>query len=315
MSNIIGNAQLGFNNLSDNKINISKLIKEISNNILENKNVIIKANENDILENNGFEVDFDAIRTILNNIKEQKSLYKTKLLNKQKQEVTEYDNLGVLETFFDGNSYILIEMALKSIISHNSMILISQRDYMKYTNAVIYNILTRTLNSQKIDENIIQLIYDFDILKYCTNNLIIKKAFVIGNTDLHRTIKRVSKLDTKYIEYNDCDIYIENIENIDKLKEFINSNSNVLFKIYINQSSKIKLDKAIYVEDVQEAIEKIRFDSCNYCTMLFSNRQQTKVEFSELCKAKYIFVNRFMNSNQAINIDINEFYCKKNIII
>lgn len=315
MSNIIGNAQFAFNNFSQNKINISKLIKEILSNIIENKNVIIKANEKDIFENNGFEVKFEVIMTILNNIKEQKSLYKTKLLNKQTQEVIEYDNLGVLETFFDGNSYVLIEMALKSIISHNSMILISQTEYMKYTNAVIYSILIKTLNSQKIDENVIQLIYDFNILKYCTNNLILKKAFVVGNTDLHSTIKRVSKLDTYYIGYSDCDIYIESIENIDKLKDFIDSNSNILFKIYINQSSKIRLDKAIYVENIKEAIEKIRFDSCNYCTMLFSNSKQTKVEFSELCKAKYILINRFMNFNQGINIDMNEFYCKKNIII
>ena len=111
MSNIIGNAQLGFNNLSDNKINISKLIKEISNNILENKNVIIKENEKDILENNGFEVDFDAIRTILNNIKEQKSLYKTKLLNKQKQEVTEYDKQVLEKLREELDEYFLIYSA------------------------------------------------------------------------------------------------------------------------------------------------------------------------------------------------------------
>lgn len=315
MSNIIGNAQLAFNNFNEQRINIPKLIGEISNNILENKDVILKANKKDILEDNGFELDFNVIITILNNMKKQKSLSRTKLLNKPQQEITAYDSLGVLETFFDGNPYVFVEMAIKTVISSNSMILISQKDYMKYTNAVIYNILIKTFNSQNIDENIIQLEYEFDILKYCENNLIIKKAFVIGNTDLHSTIKRVSKLDTYYIPYSDCDVYVESTENIDKLQEFIKKNDNILFKIYANQDLAINLDNVTYVENAKEVIEKIKFDSCNYCALLFSNNKQTKIAISELCKAKYIFINKFMNFNQIIDIDMNEFYCKKNIIL
>lgn len=85
--------------------------------------------------------------------------------------------------------------------------------------------------------------------------------------------------------------------------------------IYINKSSKIKLDNSIYVENLEEALEKIRFDSCNYCAMMFSNSKKTKVRFSELCKSKYVLINRFMNFCRDINIDINEFYYKKNIMI
>lgn len=316
MSNIIGNSQLAFNDFCKSKIDNLKLINEISNNILESKEIIIKANKKDVFENNGFEIDFKVINEILKKNKDQKSLYKTKLINDSKNTITEYDNLGVLETFFDGNTYVFIELALKTIISNNTMIFIIQNEYMKYTNIVIHNILIETLKSQKLNKDIVQLVYEYDILKYCENNLIIKKAFVIGNTDLHNTIKRVSKLETYYLPYNDCDIYIENINDIDILKEYIEKNNNVLFKIYIKKDLNIKLESAEYVENLNEALEKIRFDSCNYCMLLCSNKKKTKMDVSELCKSKYILINKFMNFNQnLINININEFYCKKNIIL
>lgn len=316
MSSILGNAQLAFNNFSDSKIIISKLINEISSNIIENKEVILKANKKDILENNGFDLNFNVITELIKNIKKQKSLYKTKLINDSKNTITEYDNLGVLETFFDGNTYVFIEMALKTLISNNSMIFISQNEYMKYTNSVIYNIIIETLSSKNLDKNIIQLVYEYNILKYCENNLIIKKAFVIGNTDLHNTIKRVSKLDTYYFPYSDCDIYIEDIKNLDRLKEFITKNNNVLFKIYINKSLDIELEDAEYVKDLSEVLEKIRFDSCGYCMILCSNSKKTKIDFSEICKSKYILINKFMNFNKDIvDVDLNEFYYKKNIIL
>ena len=316
MSSILGNAQLAFNNITKSKIDILNLINEISSNIISNKEVILKANKKDILENKGFELDFNVILELLKKMEKQKSLYKTKLINDSKNTITEYDNLGVLETFFDGNTYVFIEMSLKTLISHNSMILISQNEYMNYTNSVIYNIIINTLISKKIDQNIIQLVYEYNILKYCENNLIAKKAFVIGNTDLHNAIKRVSKLDISYFPYNDCDIYIENINNIEKIKEFINKNDNVLFKVYINKNLNYELENAEYVKNLSEVLEKIRFDSCGYCMILCSNDKNTKVNFSEMCKSKYILINKFMNFNKNIvDVDINEFYYTKNIII
>lgn len=133
---------------------------------------------------------------------------------------------------------------------------------------------------------------------------------------MHNTIKRVSKLDTKYIPYNDCDIYIEDDEKIDELENFINKNDNILFKIYIKNTLNINnFEDAEYVEDFTEVLEKVRFDSCNYCFILFSKDKQTKVQISEKCKEKYIVINKLMNFNISIGIDINEFYCKKCIIL
>lgn len=315
MSNIMGNAKLALINYNKEKTNTSNIITEIINNIIENKSVILNANNMDVSEENGFKLDFNIIKDLLNKMRSEKSLYKTKLLSLDKNQAIECDNLGVLETFFDGNTYIFVEVALKSIISHNSMIFISQKDYMKYTNAVILEIVKKTLESKKIDKNIIQLIYDYDILKYCTNSYVIKKAFVIGNTDLHNTIKRISKLETEYIGYNDCDIYIEDIDSLNILKEFIDNNNNILFKTYIKESLDISLEDAIYVENVEKCMEEIGFDSCNYCNILFSKDKRTKIDFSELSKAKYIVINKLMDFNKNINIDINRFYCKKNIII
>ena len=102
---------------------------------------------------------------------------------------------------------------------------------MKNTNMAVCGIIAGVLKNQNINENIIQLKYDFDLTKYCSNDLI-KKAFVIGNTDLHKTPKRISKIDTRYIGYNDCDVYIEDADNIANLEKMVNDNKNVLFKIF-----------------------------------------------------------------------------------
>ena len=315
MNSVLGKAQIAYSQYSDDKYNSLTLVKEIYSNILKNKNVIIKANERDVYENNGFKVDFDVIKYIIKEIQKNEILYKNKLLNKAKNKLTEYDSLGVIEVFFDGNTYVLIEMALKNIISHNSMIFISQLDYMKCTNTAICNIIMKTLEIQKINKDIVQLVYDFNLIKYCTNNLVVKKAFVIGNTDLHNTLKRISELNTYYIGYNDCDIYIENVEKIDSLIKFINSNNNVLFKIYSNKSIENKLEDIIFVDDIDEVIEKIKCDSCNYCCMIFSDNKQNNIKFAELNKSKYIVINKTMDFNQILDIDINEFYCKKIIRI
>ena len=316
MNSIIGCAQNAFNNLCELKINNLELIKEISDNILANEKIILEENRKDIEIKKGFKLDFKFIKLLLNNLLNNKTLYKKKFLDKVKKEIIEYDNLGVLETFFDGNTYIFLEMAIKTLISNNAMIFISQKNYMKHTNSIIYEIIIKTLRNRKINEDVIQLIYDIDISKYCKNNLVLKKAFVIGNTDLHNTIKRVSKLDTKYIPYNDCDIYIEDDEKIDELENFVNKNDNILFKIYIKNSLNINnFEDAEYVEDFTEVLEKVRFDSCNYCFILFSKDKQTKVQISEKCKEKYIVINKLMNFNISVGIDINEFYCKKCIIL
>lgn len=316
MDNIIGCAQNAFNNLCELKINNLELIKEISDSILANEKIILEENRKDIEIKKGFKLDFKFIKLLLNNLLNNKTLYKKKFLDKVKKEIIEYDNLGVLETFFDGNTYIFLEMAIKTLISNNAMIFISQKNYMKHTNSIIYEIIIKTLRNRKINEDVIQLIYDIDISKYCKNNLVLKKAFVIGNTDLHNTIKRVSKINTKYIPYNDCDIYIEDDEKIDELENFVNKNDNILFKIYIKNSLNINnFEDAEYVEDFTEVLEKVRFDSCNYCFILFSKDKQTKVQISEKCKEKYIVINKLMNFNISVGIDINEFYCKKCIIL
>ena len=133
MNSIIGCAQNAFNNLCELKINNLELIKEISDNVLANEKVILEENRKDIEIKKGFELDFKFIKLLLNNLLNNKTLYKKKFLDKAKKEIIEYDNLGVLETFFDGNTYIFLEMAIKTLISNNAMIFISQKNYMKHT--------------------------------------------------------------------------------------------------------------------------------------------------------------------------------------
>ena len=313
MNNVLGNAKVAYTQSINMKFDSLKLLKGIASNLSGNKKTIIKANEKDIIENRGFKINFDIIDSIIKEIREEKVLYKNKILSKEKRQIIEHDSLGIIDVFFDGNTYIFIEMALKGILSHNAILLISQLEYMKNTNMAICSIIAGVLKKQNINENIIQLKYDFDLTKYCSNDLI-KKAFVIGNTDLHKTLKRISKIDTRYIGYNDCDIYIEDENNITNLEKIVNDNKNILFKIYVNKSIEIQdFDDFIYVNNVDEAIEKIKYDSCNYCCIIFSRNKENCIKFAETNKAEYVIINNTMDFNMTNNVETKEFYCKKYI--
>lgn len=314
MNKTIQNAKVAY---LDNNINYNAkdIIREISYNILLNKNIIIEQNQKDIENDKGFKLDFEIIDKILKKSENVDNLYKKKTLKNQHKNVVEYDSIGVLETFFDGNTYVFIEMALKSINSHNSMIFVSQVEYMNNTNGVICEIIREVLKKQKLNAKLIQLVYNFNILEYCNSNYVIKKAFVVGNTDLHTAIKRVSKINTEYYGYCDCDIYIDCINDVNKLRDYIKKNCNVLFKIYVNNKLNINLEDAICVKNIEEAIDKIEFDSCSYCLLIFSNDSKCKAEMAERCKTKNIFINKFMDLNSVLDIDMNEFYIKKYIYL
>lgn len=47
--------------------------------------------------------------------------------------------------------------------------------------------------------------------------------------------------------------------------------------------------------------------------MIFSKSRENCIKFAEMNKSTYILLNDTMNFDRAINVDINEFYCKKYI--
>ena len=86
MNKTIQNAKVAY---LDNNINYNAkdIIREISYNILLNKNIIIEQNQKDIENDKGFKLDFEIIDKILKKSENVDNLYKKKTLKNQHKNV------------------------------------------------------------------------------------------------------------------------------------------------------------------------------------------------------------------------------------
>ena len=113
-----------------------------------------------------------------------------------------------------GNTYCLLELVLKAILTHNSIIITSDSDYMKATNELILILVKRILNAYNIDKNFIQILYTSRIEELLSNNIGINKVIAIGNRNFQNKIRKISKVEVISKGYNYFDLYIENEKNI-----------------------------------------------------------------------------------------------------
>ena len=71
MNNVLVKAKVAYTQSINMKFDSLKLLKGIASNLSGNKKTIIKANEKDIIENNGFKINFDIIDSIIKEIREE----------------------------------------------------------------------------------------------------------------------------------------------------------------------------------------------------------------------------------------------------
>ena len=144
---ILGNATMAYMDIDDN-IDVSQVIKDIFIKLMDAKDDIIKANKIDIKNNNGFKLDFDFIKDIDKKLMCIENPYKRVENDCDKFIIN--DSLGTICTIYNGNTYYLIELALKSILTRNSMIFVSNVDYMDFTNRLILILIKDVLENIKL---------------------------------------------------------------------------------------------------------------------------------------------------------------------
>ena len=181
---ILGNATMAYTNMDPN-IEGKKVAQNIFELLDENKESIEKVNKIDIKNNNGFKINFDMFQKLNNEISTIDDVYR-KVISMNKNgnnylEGKQTDNLGTICLVYDGNTYCLLELVLKAILTHNSIIITSESDYMKATNELIVILIQRILEAYNIDKNLVQILYTSRIEELLSNSTSINKIFAIGN--------------------------------------------------------------------------------------------------------------------------------------
>src|SRR5699024_567077 len=104
-------------------------------------------NKIDVKSNNGFKINFDMFQKLNNEINSINDVYRKVISMNQNEnnylEGKQTDNLGTICLVYDGNTYCLLELVLKAIVTHNSIIAASESDYMKATNELIVILIQR----------------------------------------------------------------------------------------------------------------------------------------------------------------------------
>lgn len=308
---ILGNATMAHVNFMDINIDTKQLVKDIFIKINEAKEDILKANMIDIRNNNGFEIDFNIIGMIEAELLKIEDLYNRIIcLEDNSMEYVLNDSFGTICTIYNGNTYYLIELALKSILTRNSMIFVSEINYMNVTNRLILILIKNILDKYGIDKNLIQLIYIDDFHALLSNNASINRVLAIGDLEFQNRVKESSSVEVICLGIDQYDMYIEDINNIPILE--------ILSKIdccdiYVKSGLKVSFDDYIEVKDVEEAVGQINFNTAGHDSIILTDSKSSASYFAKNVKADNVFVNTLFTKNY-LKFDIDLFLRKKKVI-
>lgn len=311
---ILGNATMAHTNMDAN-IDGKKVVQNIFELLDENKESIEKANKIDVKNNNGFKLNFDMFQKLSNEISATQDVYRKVLSMNQNEnnylEGKQTDNLGTICLVYDGNTYCLLELVLKAILTHNSIIITSESDYMKATNELIVILIQRILEAYSIDKNLVQILYTSRIEELLSNSTSINKVFAIGNKSFQDRIRKASKVEVVCKGYNYFDMYIEDLTNISFIEKIIKENANI--DIYVKSDLSVPFEDYIEVEDFEEAIGQINFNTSGYSSSIFTDNNQNASIFLREIKTDNVSVNSSPLIEGNIDIDINLLLARKNM--
>ena len=311
---ILGNATMAYTNMDAN-IDGKKVVQNIFELLDENKEGLEKANKIDIKNNNGFKLNFDMFQKLNNEINAIEDVYRKVISMNQNEnnylEGKQTDNLGTICLIYDGNTYCILELVLKSLLTHNSIIITSESDYMKATNELIVILIQRILKAYNIDKDLVQILYTSRIEELLSNSTSINKVFAIGNKGFQDRIKKASKVEIISKGYNYFDLYIEDLTNLTFIKKIVKEEENI--DIYVKDGLEVPFEDYIEVEDIDEAIAQINFNTSGYSCSIFTDNNQNASVFLREIKADNVSVNSSPLIENIVDVDINLLLARKNM--
>ena len=308
------------NSLEVNKDILSKNIKaiiiQIKNALEINKEAIKAANSIDKKNNNGFILDFNVIKNIFSNLEKENLFYGDVTLSQKDEEKnilygTQIMDIGNVVVITDGNPYTIIEMIVRNIMAGNTTIF-SNNGFMFGTNQLLIQIIQSVLEQFNISKYLVQIYVSENFDEVLSNFANIDLVVCIGNHSFQNMILNKSKNRTIVSGYENFDLYIEDVSNIEFLNKIVNTGLNI--QLYINSDTNLDHSSAIMVNDIDEAIAQINYNGSNYSSSIFTTSKENASKFIKEIKSKIVTINTSPTIERIIDIKQNDLINKKIII-
>ena len=314
VKNIINNAIMANRN---NKYNYEKeLVSNFARAIRENIKLFESTNEIDLNNNNGFKLDNNLIDKILKKYENTEPLIKSKdkisLMDNQLLNSKLYTKLGVVLVMFDGNTYTMLEMILLGLLTHNTMVF-AYNGYMGGTNGLLINMVQTILEKENLKKEMFQHSVTLRSNEFFDNFKSINKTVIIGINEFINKYLKECTTETIVSGYQNYDIYIDSLKDIEFIKKILMQKLYV--SIYINSNLKIKAGNAIFVEDIDEAITYINYNSSKYCSSIFTENNENASKFIDNINSRFVMVNTSPTIEQSLDINQENLLKEKTILI
>ena len=193
-------------------------------------------------------------------------------------------NKGVIGVIYNGDLYITVELIANAIKTGNALILNNGCNNNIGTNNLIVNAVKDILKNNEMPTHLIEINFsENDSLA----NEELDALVIVGNREMQ----------DKYINFNyDIvksgygygEIYIDDLNNIDFIKEVIN-NSEFKLDIYINSILQTNI-QGYRVNGILDAIQSINKHGSRFVSSIFSDNNENQNIFLKRCKSPYVFI-------------------------
>lgn len=292
-----------------------KLIKILKDMMNEEFESFEKCSAIDIKNNNGEKLDLDRINALIDRLLEEEILfYEKDKISKGEELVksTLYYPKGVIGVLFDGNFYTMLELIIKSIYTHNAIFFLDD-GYMLGTNDLLIQLVGDILGKNGYDRNIIGHYYGDDFKEVYSNFKSINKVIVIGNSEFCDKYRKLLSGEVQISGYNYYDLYIEDLLDMELLKNILLLGKNM--NLYIKDNLNVKSSEAIFVSDIDEAITMINYNGALYSSSIFSKDTDSVSKFLKNVNSKNIFVNTSPTLISELDITQSDLLIEKNIYV
>lgn len=315
LNTIIANSLIA-PNLDQKPSELKRALSKIKESMNMNQTAIELANKIDIKNNNGFPIDFHIIMNIFDLLSEETKIYGTVTLSKKDESKNiiygkQIMNKGTIALINDGNTYLILELVLRNLLANNATIVINN-GYMHGTNKTIIEIVSSTLEALNMSKNLVQLYHTEDYQDLLSKQANINQVIAVGDRSFQRNIIRDSKIPTITSGYNNFDLYIDSVDNLDFINSLISKFPTL--NIYVKKSLKLTYENAMEVEDIDEAIAQINYNGNNYNASIFTDNEKNASKFIKEVHASLVTINTSPTLEQLVDIKQQDLINEKTII-